>query len=107
MNNTYTALAIAVIAIMTAALRFFPFAVFSRGKKTPQFVLWLGKALPFAVMGMLVVYCLKGVSFLSAPYGIPELVSCAAVVLLHVWKRNSVISIAGGTALYILIVNLI
>ena len=107
MNNTYTALAIAVIAIMTAALRFFPFAVFSRDKKTPQFVLWLGKALPFAVMGMLVVYCLKGVSFLSAPYGIPELVSCAAVVLLHVWKRNSVISIAGGTALYILIVNLI
>ncbi len=107
MNNTYTALAIGTIALVTALLRFLPFAVFSRGKKTPKFVLWLGRALPFAVMGMLVVYCLKGVSFVSAPFGIPELVSCAVVVLLHIWKRNSVISIAGGTALYILIVNLI
>jgi len=107
MNNTYTALAIAVIAIVTAGLRFLPFLIFSNGKKTPPFILWLGKVLPFAVMGMLVVYCLKGVSFLSAPYGLPELISCAAVVLLHIWKRNSVISIAGGTALYILIVNLI
>jgi len=107
MNNIYTALAIAIIATVTAALRFLPFVIFSNGKKTPPFILWLGKVLPFAVMGMLVVYCLKGVSLLSAPYGIPELVCCAAVVLLHIWKRNSVLSIAGGTALYILIVNLI
>ncbi len=107
MNNTYTALAIAVIALTTALLRFLPFMVFSRGKKTPQFVLWLGRALPFAVMGMLVVYCLKGVSFVTSPFGIPELISCAVVVALHIWKRNSVLSIAGGTALYILIVNLI
>ncbi len=107
MNNTYTALAIAVIALTTALLRFLPFVIFSQGKKTPKFVLWMGRALPFAVMGMLVVYCLKGVSFVSAPFGIPELVSCAVVVLLHIWKRNSVLSIAGGTALYILIVNLI
>lgn len=107
MNNIYTALAIAIIATVTAALRFLPFVIFSNSKKTPPFILWLGKVLPFAVMGMLVVYCLKGVSLLSAPYGIPELISCAAVVLLHIWKRNSVLSIAGGTALYILIVNLI
>ena len=106
MNSTYTALAIAVISLTTALLRFLPFLVFSKGKKTPPFILWLGKVLPFSVMGMLVVYCLKGTSFLSYPYGIPELVSCAAVVALHVWKRNSVISIAGGTALYMLIVNL-
>ena len=107
MNNTYTALAIGVIAAVTALIRFLPFLIFSGGKKTPEFVLWLGKVLPFAVMGMLVVYCLKGVSFLSAPYGIPEFISCAAVVALHIWRRNSVFSIAGGTALYILIVNLI
>ena len=107
MNNTYTALAIGIIAAVTALLRFLPFMVFSRGKKTPRFILWLGRALPFAVMGMLVVYCLKGVSFVSAPFGIPELVCCAVVIVLHVWKRNSVLSIAGGTALYILIVNLI
>ena len=107
MNNTYTALAIAVISLTTALLRFLPFLVFSKGRKTPAFVLWLGKVLPFAIMGMLVVYCLKGVSFLSAPFGIPELISCAVVVLLHIWKRNSVLSITGGTALYILIVNLI
>lgn len=107
MNNTYTALAIAVISLTTALLRFLPFVIFSGKRKTPPFILWLGKALPFAIMGMLVVYCLKGVSFVSAPFGLPELVSCAAVVLLHIWKRNSVLSIAGGTALYILIVNLI
>lgn len=107
MNNTYTALAISVISLTTALLRFLPFLVFSKGRKTPPFVLWLGKVLPFAIMGMLVVYCLKGVSFLSAPFGIPELISCAVVVLLHIWKRSSVLSITGGTALYILIVNLI
>lgn len=107
MNNTYTALAISVISLTTTLLRFLPFLVFSKGRKTPPFVLWLGKVLPFAIMGMLVVYCLKGVSFLSAPFGIPELISCAVVVLLHIWKRSSVLSITGGTALYILIVNLI
>ncbi len=107
MNERYTLLAIAVIAAVTILLRFLPFLIFSGKRKTPPFILWLGKVLPFAIMGMLVVYCLKGVSFTSAPFGLPELVGCAAVVLLHVWKRNSVISIAGGTAIYMLIVNLI
>ena len=105
MNSAYTLAAIGVIAGVTALLRFLPFVVFSG--KTPKYVLWLGRVLPYAIMGMLVVYCLKDVSFARSPFGIPELVCCAVTVLLHVWRRNSVISIAGGTALYVLIVNLI
>lgn len=105
MNSAYTLAAIGVIAGVTALLRFLPFIIFSG--KTPKYILWLGRVLPYAIMGMLVVYCLKGISFSHSPFGIPELVCCALTALLHAWRRNSVISIAGGTALYVLIVNLI
>ena len=108
MNNaTYTLISIGIIAAVTALTRFLPFVVFSGKKKTPNYVLWLGRVLPYAIMGMLVVYCLKSVALTTAPYGIPELVGCVSVVLLHLWKRNSILSIAGGTAIYMLIVNLI
>ena len=104
LNNTQTLLAIAVIACITALTRFFPFILFS-GKKTPQYILWLGRVLPYAIMGMLVVYCLKGVNVTSAPYGIPELVGCAVAIALQVLKRNSILSISVSTALYVLIVG--
>lgn len=107
MNSTYLIATIAVISAVTALTRFLPFMVFSGRRETPQFILWLGRVLPYAIMGMLVVYCLKGISVTAAPYGIPELVGVLSVVLLHIWKRNSIISIAGGTAVYMLIVNLI
>jgi branched-subunit amino acid transport protein AzlD len=102
--NSYALAAIAVIAAVTALLRFLPFIVFS-GKNTPKYILWLGRVLPYAIMGMLVVYCLKGVSFTSSPYGIPELLCCVIVAALHVWKRSSILSIAGGTAVYMIIIN--
>lgn len=71
----------------------------------PRYVEYLGQVLPYATMGLLVVYCLKGVSPSAWPFGLPELISCAAVSLLHIWKRNSLLSIGGGTLLYMLLVQ--
>jgi len=103
----HSASLVAVIAVVTALLRFLPFLLFPEGKKRPAVIDYLCKYLPAAIMGMLVVYCLKNVSFISAPHGIPELIAMAAVVLLHLWKRNSLISIFGGTAIYMLLVQAI
>ena len=94
-----------VVMLVTMATRFLPFLIFS--KKTPPIVTYLGKVLPCAIMGMLVVYCMKDVKFLSAPYGIPELLCCALVALLHIWKRNSLLSIGAGTVAYMLLVQLV
>lgn len=94
-----------VAAVVTAALRFAPFLIFGRGRETPKLVLYLGKVLPFAIMGMLVVYCMKDVSFVSAPFGIPEALGCLVVAVLHIWKRNTLLSIAAGTIGYMLMVQ--
>ncbi len=107
MDNTYLILSILVIAAVTAALRFIPFVVFSSNRKTPEIILYLGKFLPYAIMAMLVVYCLKSVSLLAAPFGLPELIGVLVVVLLHIWKRNTLLSIAVGTACYMLLVQIV
>jgi len=98
---------VAVTALVTMALRFLPFLIFSGGRKTPDYILYLGKVLPFAIMGMLVVFCLKNVSIAASPHGIPELISGALVVGLHVWKRNSLLSIIAGTVCYMLLVQFV
>ena len=97
---------IVVAALVTAATRFLPFLIFSGGRKTPDIIIYLGKVLPYAIMGMLVVYCLKDVDFLASPHGIPELLGCVAVAALHLWKRNSLLSIGVGTVFYMLLVQL-
>ena len=107
MNNLQILLAIIVTALVTAATRFLPFLIFGTKRETPPFITYLGKVLPYAVMAMLVVFCLKNVSFLSASHGIPEAIACALVVLLHVWKKNTLLSIVGGTACYMLLVQLV
>ena len=94
---------IAVMALTTAALRFLPFLVFT--KRTPPYVVYLGKVLPAALIGMLVVYCLKDVRVASAPHGLPELIAGAGVVLLQTWKRNSLLSILAGTLLYMVLIQ--
>ena len=106
MNNLHSILLIAVISLVTILLRFLPFWVFGGNRQTPGYVNYLGKVLPYAIMGMLVVFCLKNVSFTGFPFGLPELIASAAVVLLHIWKRNTLISIVGGTALYMILVQL-
>lgn len=107
MNNTYAAVLIAVVSLVTIALRFLPFVIFGNNKETPAFVTYLGKVLPYAIMAMLVVYCLKGVSFVQAPHGIPEAIAVAAVVILHLWKRNTLLSIVGGTVCYMMLIQLV
>ena len=100
-------LLIVVAVLVTMATRFLPFLIFGENRKTPPIIEYLGKVLPFAIMGMLVIYCLKDISLLRYPYGLPELLACAAVVVLHVWKRNSLLSIGGGTVCYMLLVQLV
>ena len=107
MNNTHAIATIAVCALVTAVLRFLPFLIFGENRTTPPVIAYLGKVLPFAIMGMLVVYCLKGVSLTSAPFGIPEAIGCAAVAGLHIWKRNTLLSIGAGTVVYMLLVQFV
>ena len=87
--------------------RFVPFLIFPSGKPTPKYVQYLGRVLPAGVFGMLVIYCLKDVSFASGSHGLPELLAIAAVVGLHMWKRQMLLSIAGGTVCYMLLVQLV
>ena len=100
-------LLIVVITLVTMTTRFLPFLIFRDKEKTPPLITYLGQVLPFAIMGMLVVYCMKDVSFLSAPFGAPELIGCAIVAALHLWKRNSLLSIGVGTVSYMLLVQLV
>lgn len=96
---------ILVVSFVTIALRFLPFLVFRNN--TPQVILYLGKVLPYAIMGMLVVYCLKNVSFVDGSHGIPEAISIALVVLLHKWKHNTLLSILLGTIAYMLLIQMV
>ena len=96
---------IAVMALGTALLRFLPFLIFRR--RTPPYIAYLGKVLPPALIGMLVIYCFKDVGFTTAPHGLPELIAAGSVVLLHIWKRSSLVSILSGTAVYMLLVQLV
>ena len=107
MSNAHAALVVAVTALVTIALRFLPFAIFRGSKPVPPFVAYLGRVLPYAIMGMLVVYCLRNTNFTGHSHGLPEIIACAAVALLHLWKRNTLISIVGGTAVYMLLVQLV
>ena len=107
MTDLQSALLIAVIALVTAGLRFLPFLIFGENRKTPPLVAHLAQVLPFVIMGMLVVYCLKDVSLAEAPFGIPEAIGVATVALLHIWKRNTLLSIGAGTVCYMLLVQLV
>lgn len=101
------ALTIAVISLVTIGLRFLPFLIFGENRKTPPIIAHLGQVLPYAIMGMLVVYCLKDVRLTAAPFGIPQAIGCAVVALLHIWKRNTLLSIGGGTLCYMLLVQFV
>ena len=107
MTVTQQLITIAVVALGTMLTRFLPFLVFPEGKPTPKYVQYIGKALPGAVFGLLVIYCLKNVSLFAGSHGLPELIAIAVVVLLHLWKRQMLLSIAGGTVCYMLLVQLV
>jgi branched-subunit amino acid transport protein AzlD len=107
MFDTHAAILIAVVAIVTMLIRFLPFLIFGGGKETPAYISYLSSVLPYAIIGMLVVYCLKDVSLLSAPYGLPELIAAAVVIALHLWRRNTLLSIAVGTFVYMVLVQVV
>src|SRR5688572_12832158 len=97
---------IAMVVLGTMLTRFLPFVLFPPGKPTPKYIQYLGKALPSAVLGLLVIYCLKDVSVLSGSHGIPEFIAITVVALLHFWKRQMLVSMAGGTIVYMLLVQM-
>lgn len=107
MTLTQQIITVAVVVLGTAATRFLPFLVFPAGKPTPKYIQYLGKVLPAAVFGLLVIYCLKDVDILGGSHGIPELISIVLVIVLHVWKRQMLLSIAGGTVCYMFLVQAI
>lgn len=102
---TTSLLIIVAVAVTTFATRAVPFLIFPKGKAIPKTVEYLGKVLTPAVIGMLVVYCLKDTPVVASPHGIPELIAVLAVVILHVWKRNNLLSIGAGTVLYMFLVQ--
>ena len=105
MTLTQQILTIAMVVLGTALTRFLPFLIFPSGKPTPKYIQYLGRFLPAAVFGLLVVYCLRNVDLLSGSHGILELLSILLVIGLHVWKRQMLLSIAGGTIFYMILVQ--
>ena len=103
--NTYSAILILVISLVTIALRFLPFVLFT--KKTPSYISFLGRVLPQALIAMLVVYCLRNVSLTNSPFGAPEWIAAGTVIVLQAWKKNSLLSILAGTFLYMFLIQVI
>ena len=101
------ALAIAVITVITLFTRAFPFLFFTHGRKPSALVLYLGRVLPPAIIALLVVYSLKDVRLTAAPYGLPELIACALVLVLQHWKRSAILSIGVGTVVYMLMIQVL
>lgn len=107
MTLTQEIVTIALCAFGTMITRFLPFIVFRSDKPTPKYIQYIGNALPPTIFGMLVIYCLKDVSLLGGSHGIPEAIAIIAVIALHLWKRNMLFSIAGGTVCYMLLVQFV
>nr|WP_288723346.1 branched-chain amino acid transporter permease [uncultured Sellimonas sp.] len=107
MTFTQQVITILMVVVGTMATRFLPFLLFPAGKPTPKYIQYLGKVLPAAVFGLLVIYCLKDVSIFSGSHGLPELIAIVVVIALHCWKRQMLLSIAGGAVCYMLLVQLL
>ena len=107
MTLTQQIITAAMVVIGTVITRFLPFIIFPDGKKTPDYIKYLGEVLPLAVFGLLIVYCLRDVSILHGTHGIPELISIALTVCIHLWRRKMILSIAAGTVCYMLLVHFV
>jgi branched-subunit amino acid transport protein AzlD len=106
-TTTQAIIIIVILAAGTAITRFLPFVFFPNAKSTPRYVNYLGKVLPTAAISLLVVYCLRYIEFTQASHVIPEVISIIAVAALHIWKKNTLLSIAAGTAIYMLLVQFV
>ena len=107
MTLTQQIITVALCALGTMITRFLPFIVLRSDKPTPKYIQYIGNALPPAIFGMLVIYCLKDVSLLGGSHGIPEAIAIVAVIALHLRKKNMLLSIAGGTVCYMLLVQFV
>ncbi len=107
MTVTQQIITIAICAVGTMATRFLPFIIFRDNRPTPKYIQYLGKALPAAIFGMLVVYCLKDVNITAYSFGLPELIGIITVVALHLWRRQMILSIAAGTVVYMLLIQFV
>ena len=107
MTTAQMILTVGAVVLGTMATRFLPFLLFPASKPTPRYVQYLGRVLPYAVMGLLLIYCLKEVRVTAWPYGIPELIGRAVTAALQLWRKNMLLSIAAGTVLYMALVQVV
>ena len=107
MTTTQILISVALLTLGTMLTRFLPFVIFRENKEAPKFVQYLGSALPAAIFSMLVVYCLKNVQFLSGSHGLSEIIAIMVTGGMHLWKRQILLSIAGGTVVYMLLVQMV
>ena len=107
MTLTQQIITIGMVIFGTALTRFLPFLIFPADKPTPKYIRYLGRVLPAAVFGLLIAYCLRNVSFFTGDHGLPEIISIGIVIALHLWKKQMLLSIAGGTICYMLLVQII
>ena len=105
--DNHAALVILVMGLVTLATRLLPVLIFGRGEKIPDYILYLGKVVPYTAMGLLIVYCLKDVSLAESPHGLPELIALAAVSGTYLWKRNTILSVVIGTILYMVLLQMV
>ena len=106
MSDKYIIMVIAVMSIVTILLRFLPFMIFDHGEQLPKWISYLGKVLPPAIMSMLLVYCLRNVDIVQGNHGLPELMCVGVAMLLHNWKRNTLLSIGVSTLLYMIVIHI-
>ena len=104
-NEKHALIILLVMGVVTLSTRLLPVLIFGRSEKVPPYILYLGRVVPYTAMGLLIVYCLKDVSLLNAPYGIPELIALAVVAGSYLWKRNTILSVVIGTVLYMVLVQ--
>jgi branched-subunit amino acid transport protein AzlD len=105
--DNHATLVILIMGLVTLATRLLPVLIFGRGEKVPDYILYLGKVVPFTAMGLLIVYCLKDVSFMESPHGLPELIALAIVSGSYIWKRNTILSVVIGTVVYMILVQMV
>ena len=104
-DHRHAMIVIAVMGLAVLATRIVPVLIFGRGEKVPEFILYLGRVVPYTAMGLLIVYCLRDMPVLDAPHGLPEIISLTVVTVTYLWKRNTILSVVAGTALYMFLVQ--
>ena len=107
LTTIQTLIIIAVLMLGTCITRFLPFVLFPNAASAPRYIVYLGKALPAAAISLLVVYCLRYVSIVAFPHGLPEIISITVVIALHIWRKNTLLSIGAGTVIYMLLIQFV